>query len=298
MLGVLMVGVLAAVALGQTPSAGGAGTAPLIDPVTGLLPSLKNLFLSDPIINGILLVLSVISLLLFLFFLLTINARSMVPSDFVDEATKLVLRGRYEQTADLCRQNRGVFAASVIQRAAENAGQGHSVLLDMIDSEGKRRADVVWNRISYLADLSNVAPMLGLLGTVIGMIRAFAAVQLGQNTAAASGLAGGVAQAMSTTMFGLIVGILSLVFYSIIKSRATRTLAEVEQAVHSITDKIKQQGERGDERGGERKGGGARAYRDVEAEGPMASLAPQGSRRGGERAGSTVGGTPDAGELA
>ena len=225
-------GVLPTVAQAQQDSS--------IDPETGALPTMLELFLFDPWINGIVLGLSVLALMLFIYFLLTINARSMAPPDFVDEATKLVLRRKYEQVADLCRVNRRVFIASIVQRLAENAGHGHSAILDMIDTEGRRRADVMWNRISYLADISNVAPMLGLLGTVIGMITAFFGLEEQTGSLNAGVLSQGVGRAMSTTMFGLGVGILALVFYSIVKSRATRSLAEVEQAVHSIADKIKQ----------------------------------------------------------
>ncbi|NBC97349.1 MAG: hypothetical protein GVY27_13470 [Deinococcus-Thermus bacterium] len=178
-------------------------------------------------------------MLLFLAYLLTINSRAMVPADLVDELTKLVLARKYEQAADLCRRNRRVFVASIVQRCVENSSKQHSVVIDMIDAEGRRRADVVWNRISYLADISNVAPMLGLLGTVIGMLSAFFTLEQQTGTANAKMLASGVGQAMATTLFGLVVGIGSLVLYSIIKGRATRTLAEAEAAVHAIADHVK-----------------------------------------------------------
>lgn len=219
------------------PDAGGG----LVDPVTGALPELIDLFMFSPVINGIIVLLSVLALMLFLYFLLTINSRAMVPADFVDEVTKLVLRGKHEAAADLCRANRRTFIATVVQRCVENAGKGHSVIMDMIDAEGRRRADMMWNRISYLADVSNVAPMLGLLGTVLGMMKAFFLVERQETTAEATALASGVGQAMTTTMFGLVVAIMALVFYSIIKARATRALAEAESAVHSIADHLKRE---------------------------------------------------------
>jgi len=209
--------------------------------VTGELPQLYQLFMFSPIINGMILGLSVLSLMLFLFFLLTINARAMVPADFVDEVIKLSIRRKYEAVGDLCRAHRRVFIASIIQRCAENAGKGHSVIMDMIDSEGKRRADVVWNRISYLADVANVTPMLGLLGTVIGMMKAFFTARFQTLDASADVLTEGIAQAMTTTMFGLVAAIIALIFYSITKSRATRVLAEVEAAVHAVADHIKRE---------------------------------------------------------
>ncbi len=225
--------------LGQADTAGADG---VIDPA-GLGYRLAELFMFSPIINGIIAALSVLALGLFLWLLLTINARAVAPRDFIDEITRLVVRGDLEKAADLCRRARGVFIAPIVQRCVENAGQGHSVVLEMVGSEGRRAADVVWNRVSYLADISNVAPMLGLLGTVIGMITAFFGLERETGSINATVLSRGVGQAMTTTMFGLGVAIMALVMYSIIKSRATRTLAEAERAVNTIADHLQRNDE-------------------------------------------------------
>ena len=203
------------------------------------LNRVSQLFFYAPIINGIILALSVIALAFFVMFMLTTNSRAMAPPSLIDELVKLVIRGDYERAADVCRGARGVFVADIVQRCCENATQQHGVMLDLIDVEGRRQADIIWNRISYLADISNVAPMLGLLGTVLGMIDVFAELELTTGSITAQLLAGGVGKAMATTMFGLSVGIFAVVLYSIVKSRATRTLADAEQAVHMIADHIK-----------------------------------------------------------
>lgn len=203
------------------------------------LNRVSQLYFYAPIINGMIIGLSVIALALFVMFMLTTNSRAMAPPSLIDELVKLVIRGDYERAADVCRGARGVFVADIVQRCCENATQQHGVMLDLIDVEGRRQADIIWNRISYLADISNVAPMLGLLGTVLGMIDVFAELELTTGSITAQLLAGGVGKAMATTMFGLSVGIFAVVLYSVVKSRATRTLADAEQAVHMIADHIK-----------------------------------------------------------
>jgi len=200
---------------------------------------LGQLFMFSPIINGIIAALSALGLMFFLYFMLTINRRTFAPPRFVDEVVKLVIRGDYERAGDVCRRSRGVFAAGIVQRCVENHNQAHSVMLDMIDTEGRRQADIVWNRVSYLADISNLAPMLGLLGTVLGMIKAFYGLESELGGIDAVSLSRGVGEAMSTTLFGLSVGIFTLVLYSLVKARATRTLADAEQAVHMIADHLK-----------------------------------------------------------
>lgn len=199
----------------------------------------RDLFMFSPVINGIIAGLSALGLIFFLYFMLSINRRTFAPPAFVDEVVKLVIRGDMERAGDVCRRARGVFAAGIVLRCVENHRQNHSVMLDMIDTEGRRQADIVWNRVSYLADISNIAPMLGLVGTVLGMIKAFYGLEHESGGVDAMVLSRGVGEAMATTLFGLSVGILTLVFYSLTKSRATRTLAEAEQAVHMIADHIK-----------------------------------------------------------
>ncbi len=240
--------VAAATAWGQAGAApGGAATTVAqgelqFDLTSGNLPTLLELFRTSPYINGIIIALSILAVLLFLFFLVTISPGAMAPTTFVDEVGKLVINQKYEEAANLCRANPRVFVASVIQRCVENTGKEHSVIMEMIDSEGRRRADIIWNRISYLADISNVAPMLGLLGTVFGMFVAFFTLDQGGTSVSAAMLSLGVAKAMSTTMFGLSVAILASVFYTIAKARATKALAAGEQVVHSIADHIKRGG--------------------------------------------------------
>ena len=203
---------------------------------------IKDLFMFSPVINGIIAGFSALGLIFFLYFMLSINRRTFAPPAFVDEVVKLVVRGDMERAGDVCRRARGVFAASIIQRCVENHSQNHSVMLDMIDTEGRRQADIVWNRVSYLADISNIAPMLGLVGTVLGMIKAFYGLEHESGAIDAIVLSRGIGEAMSTTLFGLSVGILMLIFYSLTKARATRTLAEAEQAVHMIADHMKRDG--------------------------------------------------------
>lgn len=212
---------------------------PFLNTETGQLPTPDQLFMTSPYINGIIAALSILALCFFLTFMFSITTRSFIPTGFVNDITKLVINRKYEDATNLCRDNRQIFIASIVQRCVENAGKSHSAILDMIDSEGQRRADIVWNRISYLTDVSNVAPMLGLLGTVWGMINAFYGMEYESISINSQLLSRSIGGAMATTLFGLIVGIISLVFYSIVKGRVTHTLAEVEQVVHSISDHVK-----------------------------------------------------------
>lgn len=211
------------------------------DPQAGRLPTFQELFNTSPVINTIILLLSVAAMLLFIYFLLTINTRSMMPAMFLDEVMKLTLAGRYDEAANFCRNERHLFCASILQRCFENADKDPQHLLTLIESEGQRRADLLWNRIGYLMDLSSLAPMLGLLGTVLGMLYAFFGLKKMGTEAGFNVLSQSIGGAMTATFLGIAVAIVAVVFHSIVKSRTVATLADVEQAVHSIADHITRQ---------------------------------------------------------
>jgi biopolymer transport protein ExbB len=200
------------------------------------VPTVAALFMTSPYINGTLLGLSVIAMLLFLFMLLSLTSASFNPPRFVDNVTKLILNRQFDQAVHLCQSNSGVFSSSIIQRVIENRDKEHGELMEILSAEGRRRGETIWNRVSYLSEISNIAPMLGLLGTVVGMIKVFFTLTeriAGPNV---DKLSAGIAEAMGTTMFGLIVAIAAGVFYTLARSRAVRVLAEAEQVCHTIVD--------------------------------------------------------------
>ena len=100
------------------------------------------------------------------------------------------------------------------------------------ESEGGRVADRLMAQVEWLADLGAIAPLVGLLGTVLGMFQAFGGIA--SDVAAGAKpmvLAQGVSQAIVTTIFGLVVAIPSLLAYAFFRRRAQRRIAEIEERV-------------------------------------------------------------------
>ncbi|MEX2672330.1 MAG: MotA/TolQ/ExbB proton channel family protein [Phycisphaeraceae bacterium] len=200
------------------------------------VPTIAELYMTSPYINSTLLVMSVIAVLLFLYMLATVTTTSFSPPRFVDDVTRLVLNKQFEQAIHLCQSQAGVFIASPVQRVVENRDKPHGVIIDILHAEGRRRGEMVWNRIGFLSEISNIAPMIGLLGTLVGMIKVFFTLTTRTTGETAAGLSEGIAEAMSTTMFGILVAIAAGVFYTLIRSRAVRVLAETEQICHTLAD--------------------------------------------------------------
>ena len=101
---------------------------------------------------------------------------------------------------------------------------------------GRKEVATLWQNISYLADIATVAPMVGLLGTVLGMIQAFNVIAFQTAVVKPILLAGGVSKAMVTTAGGLIVAIPIMIFYAYFRGK----VQEISSIVESyLTDIIK-----------------------------------------------------------
>jgi biopolymer transport protein ExbB len=201
------------------------------------VPTVVDLFQASPYVNSIILILSLVALAVFALVLLDLTSRSYAPARFIDDVTKLILNRRFDQAIHLCQNRSHLFSAGVIQRLVENRDKDHGVLIGILEAEGKRRGDVLWNRIGYLVEVAALAPTLGLLGTVLGMIDVFFDLTRDVGNVEQVGrMSEGIARAMGTTMFGLIVALAAGMFYAIAKSRATAVLADTEQVCHTVAD--------------------------------------------------------------
>ncbi len=102
-------------------------------------------------------------------------------------------------------------------------------------AEGGRIAARAFSAVDWLADIAAIAPLVGLLGTVLGMFQAFGGIASDVSAGAKPVvLAAGVSKAIVTTIFGLAVAIPSLIAYAIFRRRAARRIAELEEAADEV----------------------------------------------------------------
>jgi biopolymer transport protein ExbB len=107
-------------------------------------------------------------------------------------------------------------------------GHDRYVIQEAMESEGERGAAALWQKISYLNNIGVIAPLLGLLGTVLGMMQAFGSIALDDAQVKTLKMAYAVAQAMITTAAGLMLAIPALVVYFYLRGRVTKIIAQVE----------------------------------------------------------------------
>jgi biopolymer transport protein ExbB len=174
---------------------------------------------------------SVAALALVIYFAVVLRQEAVLPAGFLRDLRDALLAGRDEEARALCRRDRSAIAAVAAAGLAylrREAAPDPALLREVLESEGSRQAVEIQNRTQYLLDLAVIAPMVGLLGTVVGMLRAFNAVALDLARARPMVLAGGVSQALITTVGGLVVAIPAMACYAYFRNRGTRLVALLE----------------------------------------------------------------------
>lgn len=181
--------------------------------------------------------LSVAALASILYLAATLRPGAVAPADLLHDLREMLGAGRREEARLACRRSRSALAAigeTALTWLQRNEGGDPAMLKEVIEGEGSRQAALLQNSTQYLHDIAVISPMVGLLGTVIGMLQAFNAVALDLARARPMTLAAGVAQALITTAAGLIVGIPAMAFYSYFRGRAAKLTAQLETAAADL----------------------------------------------------------------
>lgn len=139
----------------------------------------------------------------------------VVPLQFVKEVRALVSAGEYDQAMTYCREHRNPVAEvfTVAMTLNERPSVSNAVIRSTVEDLGAREMDDIALRIKPLLVISNVSPLLGLLGTIFGIIKAFNVVASESGLGRADLLAAGISEALITTAAGLLIAIPALGFY-------------------------------------------------------------------------------------
>ncbi|KUO59129.1 biopolymer transporter [bacterium BRH_c32] len=127
-------------------------------------------------------------------------------------------------------------AANIIRRGLKKYKYGHQRVREAIESAGQQEVTKLEKGLNILASVAGVAPMLGFLGTVTGMISAFMKIESLAGAASPSDLAGGIWEALLTTAYGLAVGIAALMFYNYFLTKIGKLVSEIELITNDFLD--------------------------------------------------------------
>jgi biopolymer transport protein ExbB len=178
--------------------------------------------------------LSVVTVMLVLVYLFTLRRSSILTAHYMNTADVLLKKRDYLGLLAISSRH-SEAVARIVQRtldfATKNPNASFETVREIAETEGSSQAASLQHRVVYLADIGMLAPMIGLLGTVVGIIRAFA--KLGSGDASMSRdilLASGVSEALVATATGLILGITAMAFYSLFRNRVQSLISDLEIA--------------------------------------------------------------------
>jgi biopolymer transport protein ExbB len=197
---------------------------------------LQAMLSAGPIILP-LFILSVFSVMMVIVYFLTIRRGAVVSNGYMATAEALLRkRDHLGLLAVSNRHSEGI--ARVVQKvldfSTKNPNAEFAQVHEIAETEGTRVATSLNNRVTYLADIGMIAPMIGLLGTVIGIIRSFGALGADLGTARYALLSKGISEALINTAAGLAIGIPAMIFYAFFRGRVQRLISELEAAVTHI----------------------------------------------------------------
>ncbi len=181
-----------------------------------------------------LIILSMIAFFMIVLFAFTVRQGTVVSDAFMNSADALIRKQDYLGLLAVCNRRNECIAritSKTLDFATRNPTASFEEVKEVTEAEGNRQSSLLLARIAYLGDVGAIAPMLGLLGTTLGMITTFHHISgKGAGGSSQLGLAQGVSEALLCTASGLIIGIPALMFYAIFRGKVNRLISEMEAA--------------------------------------------------------------------
>ena len=186
------------------------------------------------IVMSLLFIFSFTAIYVFIERLMTIQKALKGKKDFMQKINDFVLEGNLNGAKEHCKSSHNPIAR-MIEKGLQRVGKPMKDITTSIENIGKLEISKLERRLSILATISGVAPMLGFLGTVLGMVKVFQNMSK-EKTFEIASLSGGIMEAMITTVGGLIVGIVAYVAYNYLVSKVDKVIHNMEGASIEFID--------------------------------------------------------------
>lgn len=156
---------------------------------------------------------------------------------FINRVLDFVQRDNIRSAIEFCSMSQAILPR-ITRAGLEEAGKSPAEIQNAFELATMREIPKLEKRTQYLSTIANIATLLGLLGTIFGLISSFEAVATADASMKASLLSGGISQAMNTTAFGLIVAIPCMIGYSIIQEKTNELIDEINQNVARVYKRL------------------------------------------------------------
>jgi biopolymer transport protein ExbB len=175
------------------------------------------------------------SIYIFIERLLTLSAAAKEEKNFMNNIRDFIHNGKLDSAVALCKGNDAPLAR-MIEKGLSRIGKPLNDISAAIENTGQLEVQRLEKRISILATISGIAPMIGFLGTVVGMVIAFHAMASNPNNLDISVLSSGIYTAMITTVGGLIVCIIAFIFHTVLVSKISEVVHMLEAKTTEFMD--------------------------------------------------------------
>lgn len=183
----------------------------------------------------VLLLLSLIALYIFVERLLLLRSMAKRDPDFSNKIRDYMREGKTQSATDLCH-SKGTPGAMMIEKGIQRLGRPMADIQAAVENVGNIEVAKLEKRLPALATVASGAPMLGFLGTVTGMIKAFYNMASSGSAVDISLLSSGIYEALVTTVGGLVVGILALFAYNYLTAKVDEVITKSEQETLEFMD--------------------------------------------------------------
>jgi biopolymer transport protein ExbB len=199
--------------------------------------------LLDTIIDGgivglLIILLSMVSLGFIVEHFMTIRKSTLMPEAVIEELDELIGQGQIDQAIEACQVHESQSLVSQVILAGleryKGSEFGFAEYKAACEEAGEDQTGRLYRKTEVLGLIGSIAPMLGLTGTVLGMIRAFNMIAIKGGMAKPEELAGGIGQALVTTLLGLVVAIPTMVAFSFFRNKIDSIVAEAGKRVEQI----------------------------------------------------------------
>jgi len=192
--------------------------------VAGPKVDLRELAMAGGYVGMIIAGMSVILIALIFEHMLTIRRGALMPDGLAQQVHGMIAQKQFKQAEELCRQNPSLLS-EVLQAGLSEAGIDYAAIEKGMEDSSVEQSSRLLRKIEYLSVIGSIAPMLGLLGTVWGMILAFLEFESKANPQV-SELAPGIYKALVTTLMGLSVAVPAVASFAIFRNRVDGLVAE------------------------------------------------------------------------
>jgi len=227
-------------------TATGITAAPEDQALDALMPheemTMFQLIMKGGVVGGLIILLSCVALGLVIDYAITIRRAKLAPVEDVATFKDLVEKKDFSQVREVAKAN-PTFLGAVLTAGLDEVNLGYPAMIKAMEDTAEAHTARQARRIEHLNVIGNISPMMGLLGTVIGMLRCFNEISQVSGSIDPKQLAAGIFEALVTTCLGLIVAIPTLYFYAIFRNRLDELAGEASVAAEQILSFFKSDGE-------------------------------------------------------